>query len=110
MFGRRRRDAVRFLKRAPDLAAARCYPVYPEGVQRQGAAPDWFARMAAPGHLAAFERRHGVEVPAAVREFYQCVPLASFLEACYPEVFLRGYAEACSPDELPPVIPWASGR
>jgi hypothetical protein len=101
---------VRYLQRAIELAADRGYLAYPEVRELQRAVPDWLLRIADPGRLAGFEQRHAVVVPAAVREFYQWVPLACFLEACYPEVFLSGYAEGCSPDELPPVIRWASGR
>ncbi len=99
-----------YLQRALDLAAARGYLDYPEVRERADAVPEWFRRMSEPDRLTAFERRHGLGIPAALREFYACLPLACFVEACYPEVFLTGYAEASSPDELPPVIRWASGR
>lgn len=101
---------MRYLQPALRLAEDRGYLAYPEVRELERSVPNWFRRMSDPDQLADFEKRHRVVVPAAVRKFYACPPLACFLEACYPEVFLSEYQEACSPDELPPIIQWESGR
>jgi hypothetical protein len=60
---------------------------------------------------SAFEERHGIMLPTALREFYGCISLACFLEVSGDgEVFLGELAECLDNPDLPPLIEWSSGR
>jgi hypothetical protein len=100
---------MQYLQRAYDLAEARGYLRYPAVLVLQDRVPDWFRALGTAAGLAEFEARRGVQVPAALREFYGCLPLACFLEATIDgEVFLTDLATmiACDP---PPLVAWSSG-
>src|SRR5262245_53274891 len=59
-------EPMRFLNRAYQLGAARGYFAYPEVRALAQVVPDWFRQMSEPAHLAAFEQRHGIVVPASL--------------------------------------------
>jgi hypothetical protein len=99
---------MQYLQRAHDLAQARGYLRSPSVLALHGQVPDWFRALGTAVGIAAFEARHGVTVPAALREFYGCVPLACFLEAAIDgEVFLADLATITA-DEMPPPVTWWS--
>ena len=70
---------MQYLQRVNDLAHARGYFRCAEVLALQDNAPEWFRTLGTSVGLAEFEARHGVQVPAALREFYGCLPLACFL-------------------------------
>lgn len=100
---------MRYLQRAYNLAEARGYFRFPEVLSLESKVPEWFVALGSDAGCAAFEARQGFRVPKAMREFYQCLPLACFLEATIDgEVFLTNLA-ALIVDELPPIVYWSTG-
>ncbi len=99
---------MQYLQRVYDLAEGRGYFRFPEVLALQDRIPDWFRALGTAAGLAEFEARRGVQVPAALREFYGCFPLACFLEAAMDgEVFLADLATIIR-CELPPLVTWSS--
>ena len=100
---------MQYLQRAYDLAEARGYLCDPEVLALHEHVPDWFRALGTAAGLAEFETRRGVQVPAALREFYGCRLLACFLEAAIDgEVFLADLATRI--DGNPPLlVTWSSG-
>lgn len=100
---------MRYLQRALDLAEARGYLRYPEVLALHNRVPNWFRVLGVDAGVAEFEARRGVQVPAAVRELYGCLPLACFLEATIDgDVFLADLATLIDGDP-PPVVTWSAG-
>jgi hypothetical protein len=90
------------------LAEARGYLRFPEVLALQERVPRWFRALATDAGIADFEARHGVQVPAGLREFYGCTLLACFLEAAIDgEVFLTDLATMMDGDP-PPVVVWSA--
>jgi hypothetical protein len=97
------------LQGARDLAEARGYLCCPEVLALQDRAPGWFRALGSEAGLADFEARRGIRVPAALREFYGCLPLACFLEASIDgEVFLADLA-TLTDAAPPPLVTWSAG-
>lgn len=100
---------MRFLERARVAAEARGYLACPEVRAIRDRAPAWFRALGTDPGAAEFEARRAMKLPAALREFYGCTPLACFIEAADDgEVFLNALGEIDGPD-LPPVINWPTG-
>jgi hypothetical protein len=100
---------MRYLGRAREAAEARGYLSCPEVRALQGRVPAWFRALGTDSGAAGFEARRAIRLPAALREFYGCTPLACFVEAAADgEVFLNALGEMDGPD-LPPVINWLTG-
>jgi hypothetical protein len=98
---------MEYLSRAYRLAEERDYLRYPEVIALEKEVPDWFQRLGNPAGIADFEARRGVRLPAALREFYGCIPLASVIEACFDgEVFLRNMDDS----DPPPLVNWTTSR
>jgi hypothetical protein len=101
---------MQYLQRAYDLAESRGYFRYPEVLALQDQVPNWFRALGTQVGLSEFENKHNLEVPRALREFYECHPLACFLAATIDgEVFLVDLARLIGID-LPPVIDWLSEK
>jgi hypothetical protein len=100
---------MEYLARARDAAEARGYLSCPEVLALQRRVPAWFQALGTDSGAAEFEARRAIKLPAALREFYRCTPLACFIEAAADgEVFLNALGEIDGPD-LPPVIAWPTG-
>jgi hypothetical protein len=99
---------MQLLQRAYDVAKDRGYLRYPQVVALQDRVPDWFHSLGNSTGLANFEASRGIRVPAALREFYVCSPLACFLGASIDgEVFLNDLVSITG-GELPPLVTWSS--
>jgi hypothetical protein len=102
---------MKYLLSAYNLAEERGYLRYPEVRALQEEVPTWFHLLGTREGASAFETRHGVRLPAALHEFYGCLPLACFFEASGDgEVFLREMAEGFVNPDFPPIVEWSSGR
>ena len=100
---------MRYPRRVRDAAEARGYLSCPEVRALQGRVPGWFQALGTDSGAAEFEARRAIRLPAALREFYRCTPLACFVEAAIDgEVFLNALGEIVGPD-LPPVVAWPTG-
>ena len=70
--------------------------------------PAWFRALGRPTGQAAFEQTRGFALPVALREFYERLSLACFLNAAIDgRIFSAGLSDD-EPDP-PPVVRWASG-
>lgn len=97
---------MQYLTRAYNLASDRGYLDCSEVLALAAQVPTWFQSLSDPAGKVEFENRYSVRIPAALREFYECIPLACILgEAADAEVFLRTMDD---PDP-PPIFDWPSG-
>lgn len=101
---------MKYLSRARDAAEALGYLNSPEVRALRDRVPTWLQALGTDAGVAEFEARRAIRLPAALREFYGCTPLACFIEAAFKfdtEVFLDDLASIDGPD-MPPVIVWST--
>jgi hypothetical protein len=96
---------MNYLKDSFELAQNRNYLQYPEVRNLIDNVPNWFRLLGTENGRSQFESKYKKKFPAALREFYECLPLACFLEATIDgNVFFNEFEE----DELPLMVNWSN--
>lgn len=97
---------MKYLQQVVDLANDRGYLELPEVITIQKRLPDWFKHQG----LDANSLNGPTQLPAALKEFYQCQSLACFLEGAMDASVFLTHLEPFMSGPFPPVVKWTSGE
>ena len=69
-------------------------------------APEWLLRMATPAGVADFERRHGLQLPDSLQEYYRSLRLISLLQAAWDVLNMDVYFSDVPDEDRPEIRTW----